>query len=414
MATNIIITEKMTFGGNCIGKIEGKTVFVPYAIPGEKIEVEIVESKKDYDNACIVKIIEPSVHRVEPKCALYGKCGGCNMMHIDSEYQVELRRQMLEDVFLRNGISIPEVKVVAGSPFGYRNRFQLHDGGLEGKGSNEIIPIDVCPVAVPEINSYLTSTPMERRPKGRCHIFAGKNVSPEFIIAEPEPEIQVDRRSYKELTSKEKKKRGKHFIRPKFEGIAENPETRAEAVIGGKKIAFNVQGFFQSNLEVLEKAVMEICRNISGKRVLDMYSGAGTFSAFLSDRYEKVTMVEHNRGAMVFAEENLSGKKHESYGISGAQWVKDNAPGIIRSEGNFDAIVIDPPRSGMENEVCDWICRSGVPVVRSLSCNPSTLARDTGKMLKAGYSIESIYMLDFYPQTAHIECLVNCVSDRAL
>ena len=68
----------------------------------------------------------------------------------------------------------------------------------------------------------------------------------------------------------------------------------------------------------------------------------------------------------------------------------------------------------MENEVCDWICRSGVPVVRSLSCNPSTLARDTGKMLKAGYSIESIYMLDFYPQTAHIECLVNCVSARAL
>ena len=86
-----IITDKMVFGGKSLGKINGKNVFVPYAVPGEKLEIEITEEKKDYDNARIVSVIESSPHRVEPACRYYGKCGGCNMMHIDSEFQKELR-----------------------------------------------------------------------------------------------------------------------------------------------------------------------------------------------------------------------------------------------------------------------------------------------------------------------------------
>ena len=97
----------------------------------------------------------------------------------------------------------------------------------------------------------------------------------------------------------------------------------------------------------------------------------------------------------------MAGKGHVSYGLSGANWVKNCASMC----GEFDACVIDPPRSGMEKEVCDYLCKSGIPQIRSLSCDPATHARDCAKLIAAGYSLEAIYLLDFYPNTSHIESL---------
>ena len=116
-------------------------------------------------------------------------------------------------------------------------------------------------------------------------------------------------------------------------------------------------------------------------------------------------MVEHNRDAIVFAEENLRGKNHESFGLSGENWIKFSAQNYIANNGEFEAVVIDPPRSGMEKEVCKWLCRSKIPQIRSVSCNPSTHARDASFLVKSGYHLSKLYLLDFYPHTAHIESL---------
>ena len=167
-----IITDKMVFGGKCLGKIDGKNVFVPYTIPGEKIEINITEENKDYDNAEAVSIIESSPHRIIPPCHYYGKCGGCNMMHIKSEYQRELRKQMLNDAFLANKIELPQIQIIYGPDFNYRSRFQFTDGGLCQKNANNVITIDQCLCAEAAINEYLKSTPAENRPKGRTHFFA--------------------------------------------------------------------------------------------------------------------------------------------------------------------------------------------------------------------------------------------------
>ena len=176
MLTHTIITEKMTFGGDCIAKIDKKTVFIPYAIPGEKLKIQITEEKRDYCRAKIVEILEKSPHRVEPVCPLYEKCGGCNLMHIDYEEQKNLKKQILKDLFLYNKITPPEIEVISGEPFGYRNRFQLTNGSLSEKKSNNLISVENCPIAVKEINDYLKETPVNNRPKNRCHIFAGKEL----------------------------------------------------------------------------------------------------------------------------------------------------------------------------------------------------------------------------------------------
>ena len=155
----------------------------------------------------------------------------------------------------------------------------------------------------------------------------------------------------------------------------------------------------------MEKAITLAVADLSGKNALDMYSGCGTFSVFLAEKFEKVTLVEHNRAAIVFAEQNLLGKNHDSYGISGEKWVKENSASILSKIGNFDAVVIDPPRSGIEKEVLNFLCTVKPPVLRVISCDPVTNARDIRCLIDAGYKLKKLYLLDFYPQTSHIESL---------
>ena len=374
-----IITDKIVFGGNSISKIDGKTVFIPYAIPGEKLDINITAQKRDYDTAQIVSIIEPSKHRVEPVCPYYQKCGGCNMMHIEPSYQRELRLQILSDIFMQNGINLSgKIKLIYGPDFNYRARFQLNDGGLSEKSSNRIIPVEGCACAEKPVNDWLGQTSAGMRHKGRTHLFGScfmkheENNSRESVggnsvvkndARTTQGQIVVcDEQAAKKsgvvtkggTKGKKLKLKENHY----FTGTVITPQNTVTVSIGGKELCFDVRGFFQSNLFVFEKVVKLICDTLGdGENVLDMYAGCGSISAFLTDKFKNVVLVEHNRDALVFAEKNLSGKKHQSFGLSGANWVKNCAG----SAGSFDACVVDPPRSGMEKEVCDYLCKSGIP-----------------------------------------------------
>ncbi len=398
-----IITDKMVFGGKSLGKIDGKNVFVPYSIPGEKIEIEITEQNKDYDNAEIVKILEPSEHRVEPACRYYGKCGGCNMMHIDSAFQKELRSQMLSDIFHQNGIDISgKTEIISGPDFNYRARFQLNNGGLSQRRSNIVIPVEECICAEEPVNNYLRETAenTEKRPKGRCHLFGSSFCDGNFKITEEENRVPDTKRIHGMKTEKAKKLKLKE--NKYFSGTLASPENTMTVTLGGHKLSFDVRGFFQSNLFVFEK----VCKLITellpgGKNILDMYAGCGSISSFLTEKYENVVLVEHNRDALVYAEQNMAEKKHVSYGLSGANFIKN----CVSALPQFDACTIDPPRSGMEKEVRQWLAQSKIPLIISLSCDPATHARDCAALISAGYSMKKMYLLDFYPNTSHIESL---------
>ena len=401
-----IVAEKMVFGGNCLAKVNGKNVFVPYAVPGETLEIEVTKSFRDYDLARITRIIKASPHRVQPFCPLYEKCGGCNMQHISAEYQRTLRANMLKDSFAREGLTVPDVQIISGSEKSYRARIQLTSGGFNEKESNAVVPLASCPVATDCINSYLAAVPQDKRPLGRVHIFGDSRVQnasvfEHLILAEEKKSLKLGQQDMSEKL----KKRVKHYVKPRFAGTIADEANTCQITLAGKTIQFDARGFFQSNLDVLEKTIATLTTNLGGKNALDMYAGAGVFSVFLSDLFEKVTLVEHNRDALVQAEINLAGKKHESYGVSGAKWVRENAAQILSGEGNFDAVIIDPPRSGMEKEVRDWLCANKVGQIRSVSCDPATHARDAAALVKSGYSLAKLYLLDFYPQTSHIESL---------
>ena len=395
-------TEKTVFGGNTIAKIGTKTVFIPYSLPDETLSINIVQHKNDYDNAEIIKILEPSPERKNPECKYYGSCGGCNMMHIKSEYQRELRKQMLADTFTANKIELPEIQVVYGPDFNYRSRFQFTDGGLCQKNSNNVIAVDKCLCAEPAINEYLASTPVGKRPSGRTHFFASEKAVDKTIKITNENakngESVKNNRQFNKNSKKYKFKENKYFA-----GTVLSPEDTMTVMLNGRNISFDVRGFFQSNLFVFEKVLNILTQSLPhAENVLDMYAGCGAISCFLGQNFKNVTLVEHNRDALVFAEQNMAGISHTSYGLSGANWVKTCA----QTCPAFDAAVVDPPRSGMEKEVLDYFCKSHIPFIAYLSCNPSTQSRDCAKLLQAGYTIQSSYLLDFYPNTSHIESLV--------
>ena len=395
-------TEKMVFGGNTIAKIGTKTVFIPFTMPDETLSINIVQHKNDYDNAEIIKILQASPYRKNPECKYYGSCGGCNMMHIQSDYQRQLRKQMLEDAFLANKIRLPQIQTIYGPDFNYRSRFQFTDGGLCQKNANNIIPIDECLCAEPLINDYLAQTPLEKRPAGRTHFFASQKALEKTVKITDEKSknkesVQNNRQSDK--SSKKYKFKENRY----FSGTVLSPQDTVSLELNGKTISFDVRGFFQSNLFVFEKLLTILVDLLpQGQNILDMYAGCGAISSFLGQKFKNVTLVEHNRDALVFAEQNMAGTEHISYGMSGASWVK-NCASLCPA---FDACVVDPPRSGMEKEVLDYLCNSHIPFIAYLSCNPSTQSRDCIKLLKAGYKIEKAFLLDFYPNTSHIESLV--------
>lgn len=368
-----IIADKMVCGGDCITKIDGKTVFVPGILPGEEASVKIVESRKDFDRAEVLAITKCSPHRRTAPCSCYGICGGCNLQMADDDYQRELRLSILKDCF-RRGFgrtlstfpeverSINEADILFGSSWGYRSRFQFHSDGLKKRSDDSIVAIDTCPVATDAVNTILKE---KKLPVGsdRTHVF-------EDMIASQD---------------------------------TENAEYTV--TVNGKKLLFNIRGFFQSNLEMISKTIRLIETEMKKRVVpsektvmLDMYCGVGTFTKYLGPLFGKSVLVEHNSHAIQYADKNVAEIPHASYAMSGARWIR-----TPEAKNCYDAVVIDPPRSGMEKEVCSWLCSNKTPLICSVSCDPVTHARDAARLVQSGYKLEKLTLLDFYPQTSHIE-----------
>ena len=399
-----IIAQKAVFGGECIGKIDGKTVFIGQhpqygagknaaggtflpatgALPGESLEAEIVVSKKDYDKAVVKKIVRASEHRTAPFCPAYGICGGCNFQYADYAYQVELKKSIIEDLFgrtfSRTADCLPPVQTVFGPDTEYRSRFQFHAGGLKQRASDSIAALSDCPCAVKPVRDFLKNGGASDCAE-RENVFA----APPFCALSDTDNNSIVR------------------------GTA--AQTSCVIELAGKRIEFDVNGFFQSNMYLLEKTLPLITEGLQGNRLLDMYGGTGVLSLFAAERFETVTVVESDKRSASFAEKNYRANGVQSDVAvrieQGRAWALERRKRNVRTD--FDALIVDPPRTGIEKEVLDYICTAKPPLVRYLSCNPATQARDLKRLTESGYTIEKLYMLDFYPHTSHIETLACLV-----
>jgi len=376
----VVQTEKYVFGGSCISKLaNGKTLFVPLALPDERLKVEIVKERTDYCEGRVVDILVPSPYRVVPKCKYFSFCGGCDLQMISNAEQHRLREMSTKELMERSHIKLDfPIEFVSKSDWQYRNRFQLHRHnkkiGFLGRRGHSIVHVKDCPIACEEMRKYLKAS----------STFDDKEVS---------GSAKIERL---------------HAFGYNGNLWLEERDDRVKLKLLGRDFAFFPQSFFQSNVEMLGQLVAVLTEYIgSVDRLLDFYSGIGTFSVFFANNAKELHLVEWNKYSVEMARVNLEKAKTESsakiffHCLNSEKWREKKEAKLF-----YDVAIVDPPRSGIDKVSLGWFCRRNVQKILYVSCDPATFSRDASFLvLNAGYKLQRCYFLDFYPQTHHLEVL---------
>jgi 23S rRNA (uracil1939-C5)-methyltransferase len=381
------------YGGYSIARDE-KVILIKGAIPGEVVDVEIVEKKRDYSVGRVVTVVEPSQDRVEPPCPVFGRCGGCQLQYVRYERQVAMKDEVLRDTLARLGKVETELGApLSGADWHYRQKAQFKvsktgEIGFFRESSRDVITFEACPLMNDDINALLG------RIKQNCSVL---NLSDIHIAAGDTPVALLKGKGYDAASFED-------FVGVGLSGIAYNDSI----AYGGAYTGFDLNGlrytvspwsFFQAHWELNKKVVefmTETIGPLEGKHVLDLYAGAGNFSLPMAARGAEVVAVEENAYAAEDGKRNL-----ELNGIKNCRIVKSSSE-KYRISKRFDVIILDPPRPGLTSEVVRKIMDNPSDRIVYVSCNPATLARDLRK-LKEKYDLQSVHQIDFFPNTFHIE-----------
>jgi 23S rRNA (uracil1939-C5)-methyltransferase len=396
----------MAHGGSALGRHEGRIVFVPYTIPGETITARIREDKRKFAAGEVVEVIEESSDRVEPQCPHFGpgKCGGCQWQHISYRRQLELKREVVIDQLRRVGkLDDPVVHPTIASPveWGYRHHStftSLPDGrlGFYSDDNSRVVPLDTCLILNDSLLELFGQLSFDDETIERIKFQAGSEPDDRMIVLmtadDLAPEVEVDFPISINLL------------------LSDNEPVN---LIGSPQVTYRVfdrafrvtaGGFFQVNppmAEVLIDLVLQRLNLQGGESVLDLYSGVGLFTAFIAERAEYVLSVESYPPAVTDAEINLDD-------LDNIDLVEGPVEDVLEDlDGPFDAVVVDPPRTGMNNEVIDELVRLNSPTIIYVSCDPATLARDVQKLVRQGYRLIDTQPVDMFPQTYHIESIAT-------
>jgi 23S rRNA (uracil1939-C5)-methyltransferase len=383
-------------GGKALGHAEdGRVVFVEYAIPGERVIAEITEEHPSYIEATAVLVLRSSEHRVDAPCGYFGRCGGCQLQHIDYPEQLRLKRDVVRQQFQRIGRfdagfveGLVREPIGMEHPWGYRNHMRFtarRDGevGFMQKGTHRFMRIERCAIALDRVNEILATVQDRTMQARQIAVRVGEHTRDEMV--QPRLQWRPGRRGPRVPS-------GQAFYRERLLGVD-----------------YRISGpaFFQVNsrqAEVLLQLVIDRALEASPRVFVDAYAGVGTFAAQLAPHVEQVITIEESAAAGDDAQVNLDRFRNVTR-IVGK--VEETLPGMTPSP---DVVVIDPPRAGLFPSVVEAIIASDARRVIYVSCDPGTLARDVRLFFDGGFEVREVQPVDMFPQTQHIECVT--VLDR--
>ena len=429
--------------GQGVGRYEGMAVFVPFALPNELVKAHIIKVAKNYAVGKLIKVIEPSKVRREPRCSSFTRCGGCNLMHMDYAAQLEYKRDLVENAFARiakiEGVHV-ENTIGMDEPYHYRNKaafpFAMVDGrmcfGFFAPRSHRLIPIDGCFIEQEPLYNVASAV----------HCWAEENDIQPYdeetgsgTIRHVVSRITTSGDIMAVIVTKGRPKKLNKLVdmlKERCEGIKSiilNRNDEDTNVIFGRsyetlwgedtltenlcgfEFSVSAASFLQVNpvqTECLYAQVEAFLPEKDGFEAIDVYCGTGTISMILSKRAKHVTGIENIKPAVEDAARNA-----ERNGAGNADFICADAaealPELIEKGIRPDVIVIDPPRKGCDKAVLNAITGSAVQRVIYVSCDPATLARDVRILVDGGYSIQKVQPIDMFPQTAHVEtvCLLS-------
>lgn len=395
LIVNEVTAEKWVYGGDSLSRVDGRVVLTPYLIPGETARVEASEEKRGVVRAIARDIVTPSPDRVEPPCPYFFRCGGCHYQHASYGFQVQQKAIILREQLRRVGRFQydGEIETLAGPPFGYRNRTQLHlehgRMGYFGGGSHELVPIEQCPISSPKINETIAVLlEMIRHPRWPKFVS-----SIELFTNEREVLMNVLE------TGQPLSKRFFEWCAERIPGV-ERGFLEYDAVGHSFQVSHN--SFFQVNRFLLDQLVETATRDAAGATAYDLYAGVGLFSVRLAKRFERVTAIESGGGAARDLKHNAA-KANVSVEV-----VHANVEAFLPSvQDTPDFVLADPPRSGLGKAVVAEMVRLKPAQIVVVACDPATLARDLGALLANGYRIDRMVLVDLFPNTYHLETVAS-------
>ena len=392
--------EKLVYGGTGLAHHGETAVFVPFVLPGEEVEVEFA-LRGGVGHGAPVSWEHRSDERADPPCQVFGKCGGCQYQHVPYARQLTAKREILRETLQRiGGLSWEgEIAVEAAEPWGYRNRSQLRfarrngggaDTGFLASGTHRLVPAAECPINSPALNrAHRTLSEMA----ASSH-FPRQLRQIELFTNEAELQVNLPRRPGPVP------KRFRTWCADRL-GVA---RLGAPLTIQNGTDSYRVGGrsFFQVNRFLAGRLAEVGVGDSAGDFAVDLYCGVGLLTLPLARRFRRVVGVESGGPAARDLQSNVARAGLSVHAVQAE--ASDYLKGLDRTP---DVIVADPPRTGLGMEVVEQIVRLGPPQLRLLSCNPATLARDLKGLLAGGYAVETLTMVDMFPQTLHVETVAQ-------
>ncbi len=364
-----------------VGRIDGWVVMVPYALAGERVRARVYKNHKNFSEADLVEVVSASQERVEAKCPLFGKCGGCQYQHLSYEAQLKWKQKQVEDLMKRiGGIDFP-VSPTHRSPeqYGYRSKLTPHYerprhgempiGFIMQGRRNTLVDVEQCPIASASINQAL--------PQARADLLA---------------------------RSSKLRRGGTILLRDCVEGVCQDNKAIVTERVGNLTYQFCAGEFFQNNPFILPELVEFAIENAKGtKNLVDAYCGVGVFALAASKHFENVAGVEISAKAIECANVNarINSIKNCDFLIGKAETIFADV--AKRFNGAETSMIIDPPRAGCDVAFLEQLIEFAPKKLVYVSCGPDTQARDLAYLTQRGYILEKLQPFDLFPQTRHIE-----------
>ncbi len=415
--TEKITIEALAYGGDGVGHIGEKVVFVPNTAPGDIAEVTVTEDKGSFFRGTVSSIISPSPDRVEPFCPHAGICGGCQWQHVSYEAQCRWKRTIVEETVKRIcGIDSVNVEDCVASPSDRAFRtiarypsVQAKKGYISGyheRRSKKIVDIESCPIATDRINRVSAVLREYMREQFRevmvkeITIQASKNDDSLLLTISTFPGMELDAVA-ETLSEQLPEVTGIIHRGEQGQFIARYGDNFRYEQVAGKRFRIEERSFFQINVEQAEQLaalVSEFAGTDNPGLVVDGFGGVGLFSLGVFPPETEIHLYDLSRSAVKDSRFNAREMNYRSFSAHST-----DAAGATGAIGYADTLILDPPRSGLGEEAVAASAALDAKKIISISCNPTTLARDLKQFLALGYSIEKIVPIDMFPHSFHIE-----------
>lgn len=430
-----VTIERMAHGGEGVGRLaDGRVVFVPTTLPGEAVEVQLVELKKSFGRGEVRRVITPSSARVASECPFFDACGGCQYWHTDYAMELELKADAAWETMSRiSGVALPAAAVVAApTDRGYRSRVVFHQKaahsdrrtgrqepnriGFYRTRSNDLLDVDDCLISETILNEARRALEPALRDVGDCDIVL-ETADASSVVATIIPardfgtRIPRSLREFAQTILHNPLFRGLRVVGAREDVIFGENTVDADQILarpplsGARLAAGEFRQSYRRINQLLVERVAALVQQYDPQHVLELYCGSGNFSFAMPAQIERLVGLESSEAAVNSAAELAAAAQLDRYEFC----VHDLSGGLTdtpwaRAQG-FDLVLLDPPRTGAA-QVCAQLADATEPsTIIYVSCDPACLARDLKTLCAGGWQVDSLALIDLFPRTAHIESI---------